>query len=216
MTVKAIMPVRLLNPVEPLAHQATAMRNQDTGEPQQLALWSGAVSEPIGQRLGLGDVDSSNTRRTPATTPSSRTSRTAIRTGTTRTTGVGFVPSADPIAPSSPEPAGAPFQMADLVQAEWKEAVLNQLAIHAMDAPVTDSPAVVIQKIIDMAVVMATDPAIGGVKPVQAEPLTYEAVERIWVNAPTGKTVAETRMDFARAIEAAHGIATTPEVRNAM
>lgn len=126
MTVKAIMPVRLLNPVEPLAHQATAMRNQDTGEPQQLALWSGAVSEPIGPiSLGLGDVDSSNTRRTPATTPSSRTSRTATRTGTTRTTGAGFVPSADPIAPSSPEPAGAPFQMADLVQA-WLDCRRNK------------------------------------------------------------------------------------------
>lgn len=112
MTVKAIMPVRLLNPVEPLGHKPTAMRTTETGEPQQLALWSGAVTGLIGESLRPGDVDSSKLRRTPATTPSSRTSRTATATGTTRTTGTGFVLSADSIALS-----GAPFSMADLVQA---------------------------------------------------------------------------------------------------
>ena len=93
MTVKAIMPVRFMNPVEPLGHKPTAMRNQDTGEFEQLALWSGAVSGLIGSHDGVdlrpGDVDSLNTRRTPATTPLLRTLSTAIAIGTTRTTSTG-------------------------------------------------------------------------------------------------------------------------------
>lgn len=113
--VMANKPVRFMNPVEPLGHKPTAMRTTETGEPQQLALWSGAVTGLIGESLRPGDVDSSNTRRTRATTPSSRTLRTATATGTTRTTSIGFVLSAD----SSPHPSqgGAPFSMADLVQA---------------------------------------------------------------------------------------------------
>jgi len=73
--VMATKPVRFMNPVEPLGHKPTAMRNQDTGEFEQLALWSGTVSGPIGSHDGVdlrpGDVDSLNIRRTPATTPSS-------------------------------------------------------------------------------------------------------------------------------------------------
>lgn len=122
MTVKAIMPVRFMNPVEPLPHEGTAMRTTDTGG-QQLALWSGAVTGLIGSSLQPGDVDSSQQRRTPATTPSSRTSRTATRIGTTRTTSTGCGPFAD----SSPCPPldGAPFTMADLVQA-WLDCRRNK------------------------------------------------------------------------------------------
>ena len=42
--VMATKPVRLMNPVEPLGHKPTAMRTTETGEPQQLALWSGATT----------------------------------------------------------------------------------------------------------------------------------------------------------------------------
>lgn len=115
MTVKALTPVRM-NPVEPLPHQGTAMHITDTGE-LQLDLWSGAVIGLIGEQSNLclrsGDVDSSASRRTRATTPSSRTLRTGTATGTTRTTSTGFVLSADSTAPHH----GAPFSMADLVQA---------------------------------------------------------------------------------------------------
>lgn len=118
MTVKAIMPERVLNPVEPLgpghAPQPTAKRATDTTA-QQGELWSDAVFPVIGASLRRGDVDSSTQRRTPATTPSSRTSRTATRTGTTRTTTTGFAPSADSTPPHPTD--GAPFTMADLVQA---------------------------------------------------------------------------------------------------
>lgn len=120
MTVKAIMSVRLLNPVEPLPHKGTAMRTTETGG-QQLALWSGAVTGLIGASLRPGDVDSSAPRRTRATTPSSRTSRTATATGTTRTTGTGFVLSADSTAPTM----GVPFSMTDLVQA-WLDCRRNK------------------------------------------------------------------------------------------
>lgn len=125
MTVKAIMSERYMNPVRPLGlfDSPTAMRTTETGEPQQLALWSGAVSEPIGASLEPGDVDSLHTRRTPATTPSSRTLRTATRTGTTRTTSTGFVLSADSYA--LPFTGEAPFSMAELVQA-WLDCRQNK------------------------------------------------------------------------------------------
>ncbi len=114
MRVKAIMPERVLNPVEPLGHKPTAMRTTETFALQG-ELWSDAVAPLIGESLRSGDVDSSTQRRTTATTPSPRTSRTATRTGTTRTTSCGFAPSAD----SSRRPAegGTPFTMPDLVQA---------------------------------------------------------------------------------------------------
>ena len=120
MTVKAIMPERVLNPVEPLAQKATAMRTTET-DARQGVLWSDAVSQPIGNSLRLGDVDSPTQRRTPATTPSSRASRTATRTGTTRTTTTGFVLSADSNPRRQQHAGGAPhtppFGMAELVQA---------------------------------------------------------------------------------------------------
>ena len=79
MTVKAIMPVRFMNPVEPLGSTytlPTATRNQDTGGPEKPALWSGAVSGLIGTQAALSlrpvDVDSSAQPRTRATTPSGR------------------------------------------------------------------------------------------------------------------------------------------------
>jgi len=109
MTVKAIMPARFLNLVSPLAHEATDRRTTDTHE--QLSLWSGAVSQPIGDSLRPGDVDSEHRRRTRPTGPGIRTSTTATRTTTTRTTRAGFALSAD----SSPD--GAPYTFEELVQA---------------------------------------------------------------------------------------------------
>lgn len=73
---------------------ATAMRMTDTCE--QLSLWSGAVSPPIGSRLRQGDVDIATHGSTPPTrtTPGCRTSATATRTTTGRTTSTGCWPSA--------------------------------------------------------------------------------------------------------------------------
>ena len=42
----------------------------------------------------------------------------------------------------------------------WKDAVLNALADHAMDAPVTDTQEQIVKSIIAMAVTMATDSTI--------------------------------------------------------
>ena len=117
MTVKAIMPERVLNPVEPLGHKPTAMRATETFALQG-ELWSDAVSPLIGESLRSGDMDSPTKRRTPRTTPSPRTSRTATRTGTTRTTTGEFVPSADSLR--HPAEGGTPFSMPDLVQA-WQD-----------------------------------------------------------------------------------------------
>ena len=93
MMVKVIMPVRNLNLVVPLAHEATAMRITDTAAPVQAR--SGAVSPLIGASLRLGDVDSTQRRSTRTTTPSIRTSTTATRTTTTRSTRAVAEPSAD-------------------------------------------------------------------------------------------------------------------------
>ena len=90
MTVKAIMPVRNLNLVAPLAHEATAMRTTETAAHAQA--WSGAVTPLIGASLRLGDVDSASTARTPGI----RTSTTATRTTTTRALRATPEPSADP------------------------------------------------------------------------------------------------------------------------
>ena len=90
MTVKALMPVRNVNRVVPLAHEATAMRTTDTAADERAR--SGAVSELIGDSLRPGDVDST----TVAPTPGIRTSTTAIRTTTTRATKGAAAPSADP------------------------------------------------------------------------------------------------------------------------
>jgi RNA-directed DNA polymerase len=95
MTVKALMPVRNLNLVVPLAHEATAMRTTDTAATVQAR--SGAVAPLIGwsdakDSLRPGDVDST----TVALTPGTRTSTTATRTTTTRAMRAEPEPSADP------------------------------------------------------------------------------------------------------------------------
>lgn len=90
MTVKALMPVRHLNLVAPLAHEATATRSN--GNRQARPALSGAVSGLIGESLRPGDVDSATLARTPGC----RTSTTATRTGTTSTTRTALGPSADP------------------------------------------------------------------------------------------------------------------------
>jgi RNA-directed DNA polymerase len=126
MTVKALMPVRK-NLVEPLGHNPTAMRETDTGALQG-ELWSDAVTEPIGDSLRPGHVDSSAHRRTPATTPSSRTSPTATATGTTRTTSSGCVPSAD-----------SPLQLTELLVQAWldcRQAKRHSTSAQAFEADV--------------------------------------------------------------------------------
>ncbi len=94
MTAKAPMPVRTLNLVTPLAHEATDMRVTDTAGSSRV--WSGAVSPVIGDSLRGSDVDSVNTRSTRATTPGIRTSTTATRTTTTRPSRRPRGPAADP------------------------------------------------------------------------------------------------------------------------
>jgi len=89
MTVKALMPVRM-NLVAPLAHEATATRNN--GNRQARPALSGAVSRLIGESLRPGDVDSATSARTPGC----RTSTTATRTGTTSTIRTALGPSANP------------------------------------------------------------------------------------------------------------------------
>jgi len=90
MTVKALMPVRTVNLVAPLAHKATDMHTTETAA-QALAR-SGAASSLIGQGLRRGGVDSA----TWPLTPGIATSTTATRTTTTRTTSWRLLPSADP------------------------------------------------------------------------------------------------------------------------
>jgi hypothetical protein len=56
---------------------------------------------------------------------------------------------------------------------EWKDAVLNALASHAMDAPLTDTPQQIVKKLTDMVATMARDPAINapsGAAPTQKGP----------------------------------------------
>lgn len=43
---------------------------------------------------------------------------------------------------------------------KWKDAVLNSLANHGMDAPITESPGSIMNRLVSMAVMMAQDPAI--------------------------------------------------------
>jgi hypothetical protein len=94
MKVKASLPVRNLNLVVPLAHEATAMRTN--GNRLLRAALSGAVSLLIGTDLRQGDVDSTMQRSTPRAMPGTRTSTTATRTTTTSATSSGREPSADP------------------------------------------------------------------------------------------------------------------------
>jgi hypothetical protein len=89
MTVKALMPVRNVNLVVPLAHEATAMRTTETAAHRQAR--PGAVAPLIDESLRPGDVDCTTAARTPGT----RTSTTATRTTTTRPTKAEPEPSAD-------------------------------------------------------------------------------------------------------------------------
>jgi len=90
MTVKAIIPVRDLNLVEPLACKATVKHTKETSgdSPDR----SCAVSRSISRQ---SDEDSSTRRRTLPITRSFRTSTMAIRTTTTSPSRVAFAPSAD-------------------------------------------------------------------------------------------------------------------------
>jgi RNA-directed DNA polymerase len=98
MTVKALMPVRTLNLVVPLAQKATDMRTTETVT--QLRGKSGAVALLIDASLRQGDVDSTQRRSTPRPTLVFRTSTTAIRTTTTRVTSAGAVSSAESNLPT--------------------------------------------------------------------------------------------------------------------
>ncbi len=84
--VKANMTVRHFNLVLPLAHKATAMRIMETADSNQNA--SSAVTVPIDDYLGQGDVDSKIQRSTPLiqAMPGTRTSTMATRITTTRAT----------------------------------------------------------------------------------------------------------------------------------
>jgi hypothetical protein len=57
---------------------------------------------------------------------------------------------------------------------EWKEAMLNGLAEHAIDAPISESPRQILARIIDMAVTIATDSSM---QPVEQPALTDEQID---------------------------------------
>ena len=123
MTVKALMPVRTLNLVAPLPHEGTAMCTTETAA--FVRARSGTVSPLIGQGLRQGDVDSANRRSTPRTTPGIRTSTTATRTTTTRSSRPEFGSSAD----------SNPFPFEDLVQAylDCRQHKRNSTSCQAFD-----------------------------------------------------------------------------------
>lgn len=106
MTVKAIMSVRSINLVTPLAHEATAMRITETSgsAPER----SGAVSLSSDRQR---DIDSATSTPPTRVTPGIRTSTTATRTTTTSTTSAAPEPSADDYR----HPAD--FSFTDLVEA---------------------------------------------------------------------------------------------------
>lgn len=60
----------------------------------------------------------------------------------------------------------------------WREAVLDALAEHAMDAPISEQPQDILKRIIDMAVTMAKDPSIN--KPKEAQTAEPVAVAVYW------------------------------------
>jgi len=91
MTVKALMPVRIVNLVPPLAHKATDMRTTDTAANAQAR--SGAASLLIGPGLRHGGLTSG---MGTLPTPGIATSTTATRTTTTSPTRAVLLPSADP------------------------------------------------------------------------------------------------------------------------
>lgn len=107
------MTVRNLNLVTPLAHEATAMHITDTAS--SASGRSGAVSPVIGASLRQSDVDSVNKNSPALTTRFARTSTTAIRTTTTRTTSSSCALSADTFVATNKSHAGFSFER--LVQA---------------------------------------------------------------------------------------------------
>jgi hypothetical protein len=70
MTVKALMPVRNVNLVMPLAHKATAMRTTETAANVQAG--PGAVAPLIDASLRPADVDCMTAARTPGIRTSTR------------------------------------------------------------------------------------------------------------------------------------------------
>jgi RNA-directed DNA polymerase len=90
MTVKALMPVRIVNLVTPLAHNATDMHTMDTAASAQAR--SSAAATLIGPGLRDGSLHSAIWLPTPGIA----TSTTATRTTTTRATRARLLPSADP------------------------------------------------------------------------------------------------------------------------
>lgn len=98
------------------------------------------------------------------------------------------------------QPALVPAPMPE--RNEWKEAVLDALAGHALDAPVTDSPKAIIDKIIVFAVQIATDPAIGG--GLKLVPMTDAEIDAcVYQGRQTGK---DSTYDLVRAVEVHHRI----------
>lgn len=90
MTVKALMPVRIVNLVPPLAHQATDMHTTDTAATAQAR--SGAAAPLIGHGLRQGSLHSG---MGTLPTPGIATSTTATATTTTSPTRAVLWPSAD-------------------------------------------------------------------------------------------------------------------------
>ncbi len=90
MTVKALMPVRTVNLVAPLAHKATDMHATETAAHTHSA--SGAAPHLIGLGLREGGLNSATGTHL---TPGIATSTTATRTTTTRATRARLLPSAD-------------------------------------------------------------------------------------------------------------------------
>jgi hypothetical protein len=90
MTVKALIPVRTVNLVAPLAHKATDMHTTETAA--QIRSLSGAAIHLIGHGLRMDGIKSA--MGTPLT-PGIATSTTATRTTTTRATEARLSPFAD-------------------------------------------------------------------------------------------------------------------------
>lgn len=98
MTVMAIMPVRFMNLVAPLAHKATDKHETDTAGRSRAR--SGAAATVIGSCLRRRSVICAIRRSTRPTTLGSRTSVMATRTTTTRTTAGRPEPSANSMLPT--------------------------------------------------------------------------------------------------------------------
>ena len=90
MTVKALIPVRTVNLVAPLAHKATDMHTTETAAPMQAR--PGAASRLIGSGLRVGGLHSA---MVTLPMPGIATSTTATSTTTTRVTKAVLLPSAE-------------------------------------------------------------------------------------------------------------------------